>query len=382
MRNSNERLHLGPRHNKPLNLMTTAIDSVMIMDELRSLGINIGNAELSKMIAAAQSGALAQDSSAFGQDAFTQPLLTPSMGTPVQFLQAWLPGFVHVITQARKIDRLVGITTVGSWEDEEVVQGVMELTGNATPYTDYGNIPLSSWNVNWATRSVVRFEEGLRVGKLEEARAARMRVNSAESKRNSAALALEINRNVIGFYGYDEGQNRTYGYLNDPSLPAYESVATGDGGDTEWSTKTFLEITADIREMISSLRTQSGALIDPKEQDITLALSTSVVDYLSVTSEFGNSVQEWIDKTYPRLRVESAPELDGANGGENVAYMYAETIDDGSTDDNRTFMQVVPAKFFMLGVEQRAKEYVEDYSNATAGIMVKRPWAIVRRSGL
>src|SRR5690606_18047645 len=107
------------------------------------------------------------------------------------------------------------------------------------------------------------------------------------------------NRNTIGFYGYNGGQNRTYGYLNDPALPAYESVSTGAGGGTEWSTKTFLEITGDIREMISSLRTKSGAQIDPKEVDITLAVSTGSVDYLSVTSDFGNSVQDWLTAPIP-----------------------------------------------------------------------------------
>jgi len=375
MRTNNEHLHLGPRHNKPLKITAAAIASVGILRELNQAGITITQDGLEKMIAAYKSGAIAQDS-------FTQPITTPSITTPVQFLQAWLPGFVHVITQARKIDKLVGITTVGSWEDEEIVQGVMELVGGATPYSDYGNVPMSSWNVNWETRSIVRFEEGMRVSILEEKRAAKIRVNSAESKRNSAALALEINRNTIGFYGYNGGQNRTYGYLNDPALPAYESVSTGAGGGTEWSTKTFLEITGDIREMISSLRTKSGAQIDPKEVDITLAVSTGSVDYLSVTSDFGNSVQDWLTSTYPRVRVESAPELDEANAGDNVAYMYAETIEDGSTDDNRVFIQAVPTKFITLGVEQRAKEYVEDYSNATAGIMVKRPWAIVRRTGV
>src|SRR5690606_28478965 len=137
IRTNNEHLHLGPRHNKPLKITAAAIASVGILRELNQAGITITQDGLEKMIAAYKSGAIAQDS-------FTQPITTPSITTPVQFLQAWLPGFVHVITQARKIDKLVGITTVGSWEDEEIVQGVMELVGGATPYSDYGNVPMSS----------------------------------------------------------------------------------------------------------------------------------------------------------------------------------------------------------------------------------------------
>ncbi|MGJ0509053.1 MAG: hypothetical protein ACR652_18420, partial [Methylocystis sp.] len=65
----------------------------------------------------------------------------------------------------------------------------------------------------------------------------------------------------------------------------------------------------------------------------------------------------------------------------NVVYLYAEAIADQSTDGGRTFIQVVPSKFQVLGVEQKAKGYLEDYTNATAGIMCKRPYAVIRRSG-
>jgi hypothetical protein len=101
-----------------------------------------------------------------------------------------------------------------------------------------------------------------------------------------------------------------------------------------------------------------------------------------VTSDFGISVRQWISETYPRMRIVSAPELSGANGAANVFYLYAERVEDGSSDGGRTFEQIVPAKMQSLGVEQRAKSYVEDYTNALAGIMLKRPFAVVRYSGI
>jgi hypothetical protein len=240
---------------------------------------------------------------------------------------------------------------------------------------------MASWNTTFETRHIVRFEEGMQVGRLEEARAAAMKANSPAEKRKAASSALEIIRNLVGFFGYNEGANRTYGLLNDPSLPAYANVAAGTGG-TEWMFKTFLEITADIREMISALRVQSQDRIDPSKTPLVLALATSARDYLSVTSDFGNSVADWLQKTYPNVRVESVPEFDGANGGDNVMYLYAESVDDESTDDSRTFVQVVPAKFQTVGVEQKAKSYMEDYTNATAGTLLKRPFAVIRRSAI
>lgn len=352
--------YIAPRAVKPLDFSDVANYA-----DLQRLGIGLD----SKFVGAAM-------------DALDPTVTAGSVTTPVQFLQNWLPGFVRVMTAARKIDELVGITVAGSWEDEEIVQGVEELTGTSVPYGDYTNIPLSSWNTNFERRTVVRFEEGLRVGVLEEARAARIRVNSAASKRESAALALEIQRNRIGFYGFNNGANRTYGFLNDPNLPAYVTVANGSGGSPLWSSKSFLEITADIRSAISSLRTQSQDLIDPEQVSMTLAIATAAVDSMSVTSVYGNSVRDWLTKTYPKVRIVSAPELNAANGGANVFYLYAETLGDTGSDNGKVFDQIVPAKFQALGVQKMAKAYEEDYTNATAGILVKRPWAVVRRSGI
>lgn len=311
-----------------------------------------------------------------------QPLTTPSVTTLVQFLQNWLPGLVKILTAARKADELLGVMTVGSWEDEEVVQPILENTGVAVPYNDGTNVPLANWNLNYAYRTVIRFEEGIRVTRLEEARAARQQVNSAEMKRESAVLNLEIQRNAVAFYGYNSGNNSTYGFLNELGLPAYVEVAS-NGTTTNWSGKTFLEICADIRTALQTLRTNSQDTIEPGKTPITLGIATAVVDYLSTTSDYGISVWGWLKETYGEsIRVVSAPQLNSAYSSDNVFYAFAETVADLSSDDRRTFIQVVPAKFQSLGVEQMAKGFEEDYANATAGCMLKRPYAVVRFYGI
>lgn len=323
----------------------------------------------------------------FGMDAALQATITTaSIATPVQFLQAWLPGFVGVITAARKIDDIIGISTVGSWEDDEVVQGTLEATGTAVPYGDLTNVPLSSWNVNYESRTIVRSEEGMRAGVLEEARTAKANINSAEAKRAAATEALEIFRNTVGFSGYNSGLGRTYGLLNDPGLIAAVALpATGTGSTTTWSTKNFAQIQADIRLMVSTLRQQSQDTIDPETTDMTLLLPTNVVDYLSTTTDQGISVRAWMKDAYPRIRVVSAPQMELAIGGQNAVYLFAESVnnaqDQVSTDDKRVWIQAVPAKFRLIGVSQQTKGYEEDYSNATAGVICKRAYAVVRYYG-
>lgn len=372
---------VGPRNVVPFVFATDAaeqrrqIETLLANNGLAKLGIGgLTPRTLTRM----QEGL-----AAFAEDAALQAsVTTASINTPIQFLQNWLTGFIFVITQARKIDDLIGITTAGNWDDEEIVQGVLEQLATAVPYGDMTNVPRSSFNLNWERRTVVRAEEGMGVGVLEEARTSRINVNSAENKREAATEALEIFRNTVGFFGFNNGLGRTFGFLNDPNLPAATAFpATGTGSTTTWSTKSFLNICADIRGMVSDLRNGSGDRIDPAKTPMTMAVSTSTIDYLTTTSDFGISVMDWLKGAYPKIRVESAPELDNAIMSSNGVYLYAESVDDKSTDDKRTWAQVVPSKFRLIGVEQKAKGYLEDYSNATAGAFLKRPWAVVRRYG-
>jgi len=340
---------------------------------LNRIGINMDGRAVNML----RQGQKAMDSMQNGMDSLQPTVTTGSIGTPVQFLQNWLPGFVFVVTAARKIDDIIGLMITGSWEDEQIVQGILERTSSSQPYGDYTNVPLSSWNTNFNYRTVVRFEEGMKVGVLESARAARQLVDDAGMKREAAALALEITRNAVGFFGFNAGDNLTYGFLNDPGVGAYVEVTTGVGGFL-WSQKTFLEITKDIRTAVVALRTQSQDTIDPEKVDLTLVVATAAVDWLTTTSDFGISVRDWMKQAYPRMRVVSAPQLNGAYLSDNVFYLQADKIDDMSTDGGRVWIQPVPTKCQVLGVQQLGKAYEEDYSNATAGAMCKRPYAVVR----
>lgn len=345
------------------------IDGMAALDSLEKLGIG-------GMDTIVEAG--------FGMDTITQPVTTPSIPTPVQFLQNFLPGHVQVIVAAMKIDDIIGRQTVGEWFQEQIVQSVVENSGTAIPYGDQTNVPFVSFNQDFVTRTIVPFEMGMMVGRREEERNAATLINVSSMKRNGCAMNLNIQRNLLGFYGYNNGANLTYGFLNDSNLPAYLTVpATGTGSTTQWANKNFQGITGDLRGAIVQLRTQSQDTIDPRKVDLTLAVPTNCVDYLSDTTDFGVSVEDWLKEAYPRIRVVSAPELNNANGGANVFYLFAEKVNDGfSTDDSRTFAQVVPATFFTLGVQQLPKGYVEDYLMASAGVLCKRPYAVTRFTGI
>ena len=375
---------LAPNQVKPLALSAKDIPDLEAVRLLERIGIGFEPGYLREATRVAMdSGAMdAWTPQYFPSVAAPGAISTASIVAPIQFLQNWLPGFIKVLTAARKIDEFIGIETIGNWRDEWVVQGMVEPMGNIDVYKDSSNVPLSDWNVNWEQRTVVRFESGVLVGRLEQARAAAAMINSDAEKRAAAVLRLEIWRNLVGFYGFNSGNNNTYGFLNDPLLSAYVTVAAGAGGST-WAVKTFLEITQDIITGMNLLQTQSQDNIDPYTTSTTLAIPMTKAQQLSKMNELGAlDVRTWLAKTYPKCRIVSAPQLAAANGGADVFYLYADTVDDGGTDDKRTFAQIVPVKFMALGVEQRAKSYIEDFTNATAGAFLKRPYAVVRYTGI
>ena len=314
---------------------------------------------------------------AYATDSAPALQTSPSNMTPVQFLQYWIPEMVKIVTASRDADEILGRDFAGSWEDEEIVQPVIEYTGKPRVYGDKTTFNLASFNINYETRTIVRFEQDLEVGKLEEARASKQRVDAQGVKREAVAEALAINANDIAFNGYNAGNNKTYGLLNDPSMPAYTAFAQGSASSTLWSSKTFNEIVADIKAMMSALRVRSGNNFKPEKDPSTLALAVSVVDQLQTVNALGGtSVLDWLHKTYPNCRVCSAVQLDGANSSANVAYLFADTI-----GGKKVIAQYMQDALRLVGVEQHAKNFLECYSNATAGVMLRIPVGLVRYTG-
>ncbi|MDL2313385.1 DUF2184 domain-containing protein [Desulfovibrio sp. OttesenSCG-928-C14] len=369
-------LHLKPRQVRPFSMDGAT------MEDLAMLGLQFPADKLDSLMEA-YGNALRAHSMDAAPAAGPGTVSLASAGVPVQFLQTLLPGTVRTVTAARKIDKLIGRTIAGKWQDEEVVQIVVELLGRARPYGDYAAGPLANFKVDFERRTVVRFEQDLEVKALEEARAAEIRQNSGELKRAAVAQSLAIEHNRVGFYGYNDGECRTYGYLNDPGLPNYQTVPAGGSGSTKFQDKTFAEITEDFLLAASTLRTRTGEAVDPDETPCTLAIAAAAREFLNVTNDHGVSVKQWLKENYPNWKIDSAPELDGANGGQNVFYLHADEVPGpDESGSQKVVEQYVQAVLRLLGVERKAKGIYEAYSSATAGVMWKAPFAVVRYSGI
>lgn len=363
----NMKISIGRTKVKPYTF-----DSNTTATTLNGLGIRADDVAIKQVVEAAK-----LYPQAYGLDAAPASITQGSVFNVVQFFQKWLTEAVYIITRARKIDELVGRNIEGTWIQEEVVQPVVERGGQARPYSDVSDTNLASFNANYETRTIVRGELDVMGTELEMRRAAEMRLNSLGIKREAAAQGLAIMNNGIGFYGYNNGANKTFGLLNDPSLPSYVVAANGTSGDTTWASKTYKEITADFVSAFKGLRAQSGANIDPMSDRLVIGIAVSCFDYLNTANELGKTVREWLKENYPNTTLVPVPEFDGADGGENVMYIIADQV-----AGQKTVSQNVQDTLRLVGVEYKAKGIVECYSCATAGVMVRVPVGIYRMSGI
>jgi len=299
-----------------------------------------------------------------------------SGSTPQQFLQVWLPGLVRQLTTVRAIDKIAGITEAGNWYDDTVIQQVASPVAKAELYGDSTNIPFANYSHTYETRGIVRYEQGFEVTQLAEAREAAGGINMAAEKRGSATMALEIARNRLGFYGFFNGTTRAFGLLNDPGLPAYGAAAA-----KVYGLMTFEELTTELATQLGNIMVNSGGNVD-QNSAYTIVLPLGYSTIMTKPNTYGQTPMAWLMENYPNARIEYAPEFIAANGGANVAYYFAERVEDGSTDGGEAITQIVPAKFFNIGSERRTKGYIEDFGSATAGVMVKRPYLFIRRTGV
>lgn len=319
-------------------------------------------------------------------DAYASLATTASITTPLQFLQTFLPGTVRIFQNPLKIDETIGFMQAGSWEDEQVIQRIIEWTGYAREYADNDAKPLVNYNLNFDRRTIVRMEIGVNSSILAEKRAAKVNVNDIAEKQNAAALILKQLLNNIGYNGYNSGNNLTYGFLNDPNLPSYVPVApTGTGSSPLWSTKTFAQRQADLVTMATGLFNQVGGRVDPMKDKTTLAIPNSSWQYFTSTSDSGfpYSLLQWFEENFPNARIVPSPNLNAAYGGLDVMYWFADTVNDEISDDGgATFAQIIPAKFMALGMQQLVGGWLSAYTAATAGVMCKRPIAVYRASSM
>jgi hypothetical protein len=309
---------------------------------------------------------------------------TGNAGVPLQFLQSALPGLVRIIKAPLDAEEILGLTVAGNFWDEQVYMKFVEHTGSVRPYGDKQGKPNSGYNVNYMVQTVIGFEAGIDVTMMQEARNAAQGISDAAEKRESAMFNLAQLRDWVAFFGYNAGNNRTYGQLNHPSLPAFTPVsADGTGSSTLWADKTWKIKQQNLTEMFQALNTQTKGRVDPYKIRTTLQVPTTIYNEFSTTNDIGTqTLKQWLNENYPLCRLMQCAKNNTAASGLTALVLFADEVTgvDSGTDSGQTFAHVVPSVYKNLGVQQLVGGSLEGMATFTAGTLNLRPYAVVCRS--
>lgn len=279
----------------------------------------------------------------------------PALG---QFFQFWFTDTVRALYRGRSAKQVYGVDQVGDWTTEQVVQPKLELTGDMALYDDFSRPPLTSYNLGWATRDTVRFEVGVEVTKLEEARAAGMRQNAYQLKKEATILKNDIFTNKVFWNGFE---GRTMGILN--SIGESTSI----GFDILAAETTVLSIQAKFASWVQDLTNRLAGNFDPTRDAVVFNLPLAWQSVMTKTTEFGWSVSDWLKKQYPNVEIRYSVEL------EDLAIVFAPMVDGVG---KKTVSLLQTSALRLIGAVPTQKGMQECYSSSVAGVLVSCPAAI------
>ena len=302
---------------------------------------------------------------------------TASVTTPVQFAQFWIPDVINALYRGRSFDKNFGSKNIGTWELEQIVYTKLTLTGRPNVYDDFSRANLASYNLNYETRETLRIEMGVEVTALEQARAAQMRQNAHDLKKNAVNLGFDIFLNHLKYFGWNDGSKRLYGAVAAPSgdIHSVNAVKT-------FAASTTAEIIAFLQTAIINAQTRLQGNYDPITDRAELVLPLSAVGYMTTANQYNLTPMKWLKENYPKVEVKVAAEFDGAAAdGDNIALFYVPEIA-GLGSDPATMAAYDTSKLRLMGAVPTVKGFEESYSCSTAGVIHRCPMAFTLFEGV
>lgn len=307
-------------------------------------------------------------------------------GVPAYMVNYVDPKLIRILQAPIAAANIVGEVKKGSWVDETATFITIEQAGEASAYGDYSNSGMSDVNADFPVRQQFRFQTQAKWGDLEAEKAGTARIALAAEKRNSAANTLNRLANLIYFRGVSGLQN--YGLLNDPSLSAPIAPATKAAGGQAWllngvANASANEVYNDIVALIARVINRSSGNID-LESAFTLAMSPTSSVALTFTNVYGVTVADMLKKSYPKLKVVTAPQYgaygvqnpQGSIGGELVQLIADEVL--GQQTAEVSFSEKMRA----FPIEIHGSYSEQKMAAGVWGAVIYQPYAIASMIGV
>lgn len=285
------------------------------------------------------------------------PLLTaPNAGILSMFTTYVDPRVIEMLVEPMKAAQIFGETKKGSWTDDFLQFPIAESTGETSSYDDFSENGMANTNVNWETRDTYYYQTIVELGEREVERAGAAKLDWVARKQISAALTLNKFQNKTYFYGV--ANLRNYGILNDPSLLASITLPTWVAADGQ-------VVYDGIARLYGELVKQTAGLVD-RNAEMILLLSPQAEAAFTRTNMYNVNVSDQLKKNFPRMVVETAPEM-STDAGEAIKLIVKNY--EGVDTVEPTFTEKMRVHPMVLGTSS----WRQKRSQGTVGTIIYRP---------
>ena len=200
---------------------------------------------------------------------------------------------------------------LGVWETESVRIPTVSYDGHSELYADYGNGGMSTINSNWIARDTLRMMTTVSYGELEIQMYGQAKIDAIGQKREGMAERIALEQDKVWFFGYEGKQ--VYGLLNAPELANKMAVSpNGASGTSYWSTKTYLEMVADVISLQAKIQVSTMSRADCYKDKFYLMVPPVNMAYFATPGPFGfPSLKTYLLETYPGMQIVAAQFLQG-----------------------------------------------------------------------
>jgi hypothetical protein len=309
--------------------------------------------------------------SSLAQDAQPALFTAPNAGIPSLFTTYIDPRAIKVVFAPTQAAEFYGEEKLGDWTVDQAAFPLTEITGTTSAYGDFNQNGKSNANANWVSRQSFHFQTFTRWGEREMERYGEARVDWAALQAEASSETLARALNTSYFFGVSG--LKLYGGMNDPALPAAITPITKGGGGYNWAVATTIEIYNDFLKMYTALQTAMPALVN-MSTPMECGIPNTLEPYLAKTNDFGKTVKEIIQQSFPNVKFVTIPQFVTQSG--NLIQLKLVSVN-GLPVTKSAFtekMRVHPVIPMASGWEQKK-------SAGTWGAVVRYPVAIVQMLG-
>ena len=297
---------------------------------------------------------------------------SPSNGVPAFLSTIWTNKVINQVLKKRQFDLVSEEFQQGDFSTTDIKLPTRSFTGKNAAYGDFSTGGQANNNYNWEDRQVYIMENNITYGDRELESMALAKIDVASDNRESAALAIQIDFNKIGFFGKD-GMKIT-GLINNPeNNPAIPSPSNGATvPSTKFADKDPNQIYESVLEMFAELADNNGGNVSENDKMYFLISPKNMVYLNKVTAQFLKSAKSALMENFPNMEIIPASEY-----STGICQLVLDNV-----LGQRVVYNAFTYKFRSHGVLRLRSGYEEKVSAGTAGAIVAYPAGVATMTGI